>query len=96
MFTASSTATDTTTTTGKKAISSGCFLSTAVQLKVAIYDDSISTPYDSVVFYTIQTSTGVEKWEKIYARWRDWLSDIESNNYTLRFEGPADFIVWAD
>ncbi len=33
-------------------------------------------------------------WESIYKRWKDWLLDIQQNNYTINFEGPTDFIVW--
>ena len=33
-------------------------------------------------------------WEKLYQNWKDWLLDIESNNYTINYDGPTDFMVW--
>ena len=33
-------------------------------------------------------------WKEIYEKWKKWLLDIESSNYTIKFEGSTDFIVW--
>ena len=40
------------------------------------------------------TNIKPKTWEAIYKRWKDWLLDIENNNYTINFDGPTDFIVW--
>jgi len=40
------------------------------------------------------TSIELETWEAIYKKWKEWLLDIENNNYTINFEGPTDYIVW--
>ena len=36
----------------------------------------------------------LRKWLEIYKRWKDWLLDIENNNYSISFQGPTDFMVW--
>jgi len=33
------------------------------------------------------TNIDLKIWEGIYKRWKDWLLDIENNNYTIRFQG---------
>ena len=35
-------------------------------------------------------------WEAIFKRWKEWLSDIENNNYHINFKGPTDFMVWGN
>ena len=40
------------------------------------------------------TSIKLKTWETIYKRWKNWLLDIENNNYTINFDGPTDFAVW--
>ena len=40
------------------------------------------------------TSIELETWEAIYKRWKEWLLDLENSNYTIKFEGPTDYIVW--
>ena len=40
------------------------------------------------------TSLELNTWEAIYRRWKDWLLDIENNNYTINFDGATDFVVW--
>ncbi len=40
------------------------------------------------------TNIDLKTWESLYQRWKDWLLDIENNNYTINFEGSTDFIVW--
>ncbi|MBW3041493.1 NFACT family protein [Prochlorococcus marinus] len=42
------------------------------------------------------TNIQLKIWEKIYKRWREWLLDIENNNYTISFQGPTDFVVWGN
>ena len=39
-------------------------------------------------------SIELNTWEEIYKRWKQWLLDIENNNYTISFQGSTDFIVW--
>ena len=40
------------------------------------------------------TNINLKTWESLYQRWKDWLLDIENNNYTIHFEGSTDFVVW--
>ncbi len=40
------------------------------------------------------TNIELEVWKEIYKKWKEWLLDIENNNYTISFQGPTDFIVW--
>ena len=40
------------------------------------------------------TNINLKTWEFLYQRWKDWLLDIENNNYTIHFEGSTDFVVW--
>ena len=65
-------------------------ISPALTLQIASnnYNDAINIINQSV------TSIELERWEAIYKRWKEWLLDIENNNYTISFEGPTDFIVW--
>ena len=42
------------------------------------------------------TKIDLKTWEKIYERWKYWLSDIKDNNYNINFEGPTDYVVWGD
>ena len=55
-----------------------------------------SNDYDEALHIINQPVINIELkiWKKIYKRWQDWLIDIENNNYTIRFKGPTDFIVW--
>ncbi len=43
-----------------------------------------------------QSVTTIElyTWKQIYKKWKEWLLDIENNNFNLNFEGPTDFVVW--
>ena len=40
------------------------------------------------------TRIELDIWEAIYKRWKEWLLDIQTNNYTINFDGPTDFMVW--
>ena len=42
------------------------------------------------------TNIELKTWEALYQKWKDWLLDIEHNNYTLNFKGPTDFTVWGE
>ncbi len=65
-------------------------ISPALTLQIA------SNNYNEALNITNQSVTSIElkTWEAIYKRWRDWLLDIEHNNYTINFNGITDFIVW--
>ena len=55
-----------------------------------------SNDYHEAINIINQKVTNIELkiWERIYKSWREWLLDIENNNYTISFQGPTDFIVW--
>ena len=40
------------------------------------------------------TSIELEKLKAIHRKWKEWLLDIEHNNFNINFNGPTDFIVW--
>ena len=65
-------------------------ISPALTLQIASndYDEALNIINQSVL--NIETKT----WEALYRKWKDWLLDIENNNYTINFKGPTDFIVW--
>ena len=65
-------------------------ISPALTLQIASnnYKDAINIINQSV------TSIELETWKAIYKRWKEWLLDLENNNYTISFEGSTDFIVW--
>ena len=65
-------------------------ISPALALQIA------SNNYDEAFNIINQSVTNIElkTWESMYQKWKDWLLDIEKNNYTINFEGPTDFIVW--
>ncbi len=65
-------------------------ISPALTLQIAgdQYNEAINIINQSV------TSIELKTWEAIFQRWKKWLVDIESNNYTINFEGPTDFVVW--
>jgi len=65
-------------------------ISPALSLQIASsnYNEAFKTINESV------TTIELKKWEAIYQKWKDWLLDIESNNYNIKFEGSTDFIVW--
>ena len=65
-------------------------ISPALALQIASnnYNEAFNIINQSVT--TIELKT----WEVLYQRWKDWLLDIENNNYTINFEGPTDFVVW--
>jgi len=58
------------------------------QIASSNHDEALNIINQSVT--TIESKT----WEAIYKRWKDWLSDIDNNNYTINFKGPTDFTVW--
>tara|TARA_Y100001968_G_scaffold306007_1_gene322446 strand:- start:63 stop:1730 length:1668 start_codon:yes stop_codon:yes gene_type:complete len=43
-----------------------------------------------------QSVTKIESktWIDIFERWKEWLLDIEKNNFNINFTGPTDFVVW--
>ena len=55
-----------------------------------------SNNYNEAINITNQSVTNIElkTWEALYQKWKEWLLDIENNNYKINFEGPTDFIVW--
>jgi len=65
-------------------------ISPALTLQIAgnNYKDSFKIINQSV------TSIELKKWKEIYIKWREWLLDIENNNYTIKFEGPTDYVTW--
>ncbi len=65
-------------------------ISPALTLQIASsnYNDSINIINQSV------TTIELDTWKAIYKKWREWLLDIENNNYNIIFEGPTDFVVW--
>ncbi len=65
-------------------------ISPALTLQIASdhYNEAINIANQSV------TSIELNTWESLYKRWRNWLVDIENNNYTINFDGPTDFVVW--
>jgi len=65
-------------------------ISPALTLQIASnnYKDAFNIINKSV------KSMELEIWKKIYKRWKEWLLDLENNNYNITFEGPTDFIVW--
>ncbi len=65
-------------------------ISPALALQIA------SNNYDEAFNIINQPVTNIElkTWEALYQKWKNWLLDIEKNNYTIKFEGPTDFIVW--
>ena len=65
-------------------------ISPALTLQIASndYDEALNIINQSV------TSIELKTWETIYKKWKEWLLDIENNNYTINFEGPTDFVVW--
>ncbi len=67
-------------------------ISPALTLQIA------SNNYHEALHITNQSVTNIDLkiWEEIFERWRDWLSDIESNNYILKFGGSTDFVVWGN
>jgi len=67
-------------------------ISPALTLQIASndYDEALNIINQSVL--NIETKT----WEALYRKWKDWLLDIENNNYTINFEGSTDFIVWGE
>ena len=52
--------------------------------------------HDEALKITTQSVTNIElkTWKSIYKKWKEWLLDIENNNYTINFGGATDFIVW--
>jgi len=65
-------------------------ISPALTLQIASnnYKDALNIINQSV------TSIELDTWKAIYKKWKEWLLDLENNNYTISFEGPTDFIVW--
>ena len=65
-------------------------ISPALALQIA------SNNYNEAFNITNQpvTNINLKTWESLYQRWKDWLLDIENNNYTIHFEGSTDFVVW--
>ena len=65
-------------------------ISPALALQIA------SNNYNEAFNITNQpvTNINLKTWEFLYQRWKDWLLDIENNNYTIHFEGSTDFVVW--
>ncbi len=67
-------------------------ISPALTLQIASnnHNEAINVINQSV------TSIDSKTWEAIYKRWKAWLLDIESNNYTINFNSSTDFIVWGE
>ncbi len=67
-------------------------ISPALTLQIAgkNYNEAINLINQSV------TNIKLKTWEEIYKRWKEWLLDIENNNYTINFKGPTDFVVWGE
>ena len=67
-------------------------VSPALTLQIASnnYNEALNIINQSV------TSIELKTWEKIYKKWKEWLLDIENNNYTINFEGATDFVVWGE
>ena len=67
-------------------------ISPALTLQIA------SNNYNEAFKITNELVTNIElkTWEILYQRWREWLLGIETNNYTIKFEGSTDFIVWGE
>lgn len=67
-------------------------VSPALTLQIASnnYNEAINIINQSV------TSIELKTWETIYKKWKEWLLDIENNNYTINFEGATDFVVWGE
>ena len=67
-------------------------ISPSLTLQIASndYKDAINIINQSV------TNIELDRLKAIYKKWRDWLLDIETNNYTISFEGPTDFVVWGE
>ena len=65
-------------------------ISPALTLQIASnnYKDALN-----IINQTV-TSIELEIWKAIFKKWKEWLLDIENNNYTINFEGPTDFVVW--
>jgi len=65
-------------------------ISPALTLQIASdnYNDALNIINQSV------KSIELDTWEAIYKKWKEWLLDLENNNYTISFEGPTDFKVW--
>ncbi len=42
------------------------------------------------------TSIDLNTWEEIYRKWKEWLLDIENNNYSLNFNSSTEFVVWGE
>ncbi len=63
-------------------------------LTLQIASDNFTQAFDIIN----QKVTNIEQriWLKIYDRWKEWLLDIENNNYSISFQGATDFIVWGD
>ena len=67
-------------------------VSPALTLQIASndYDEALNIINQSV------TSIELKTWETIYKKWKEWLLDIENNNYTINFECATDFVVWGE
>ncbi|WP_413677445.1 NFACT family protein [Prochlorococcus sp. MIT 0916] len=67
-------------------------ISPALTLQIA------SNNYNEAINIINQSVTSIEltTWELIYKRWKNWIVDIENNNYTINFDGPTDFVVWGE
>ena len=67
-------------------------VSPALTLQIASnnYNEALNIINQSV------TSIELKTWETIYKKWKEWLLDIENNNYTINFEGATDFVVWGE
>ncbi len=65
-------------------------ISPALVLQIASnnYNEALNIINQSV------TNIELETWEALYKKWKDWLLDIETNNYSINYEGSTDFIVW--
>ena len=65
-------------------------ISPALALQIASdnYDKALHIINQSVINIDLST------WEVLYKRWKEWLLDIENNNYTINFNGATDFVVW--
>ncbi len=65
-------------------------ISPALTLQIASddYNEALNIINQSV------SNIKIETWEAIYKRWKEWLLDIENNNYIMNFECSTDFIVW--
>ena len=73
-----------------------CLRNTYQGISPALTFQIASDNYDEAINIINQSVKNIDPstWEAIYKRWKNWLSDIEHNNYSINFDSSTDFMVW--